>query len=45
MISRNVLRLVGCGVAFLAILYAQKPFRQYPGREYERLPAPARLAG
>jgi hypothetical protein len=40
MISRNVLRLVGCGVVFLAILYAQKPFRQYPGREYEDFPLP-----
>lgn len=40
MISRNVLRLVGCGVVFLAILYAQKPFRQYPGREYGDFPLP-----
>jgi hypothetical protein len=40
MISRNVLRSIGCGVVFLAALCAQRPFRQYPGREYEDFPLP-----
>ena len=41
MISRNVLRIVGCGIVFLASLWAfQHPFRQYPGREYGDFPLP-----
>jgi hypothetical protein len=41
MISRNVLRTVGCGMVFLAGLFAfQRPFRQYPGREYGDFPLP-----
>jgi Domain of unknown function (DUF4159) len=35
MTGRRTTCLVGCGLAFLGVLYAfQKPFRQYPGVEY-----------
>ena len=40
MISRRMLRGVCCGVVFLAAIWAQRPFRQYPGREYEDFPLP-----
>ena len=41
MVSRNVLRIVGCGTVFLASVWAfQRPFRQYPGREYGDFPLP-----
>ena len=41
MLSRNVLRSIGCGMVFLAALCAfQRPFRQYPGREYGDFPLP-----
>ena len=34
MISRNAVRMLGCGWLCLAGLFAfQKPFRQYPGRD------------
>ena len=35
------LRRLGCGAALLTALYAyQRPFREYPGREYENFPLP-----
>jgi hypothetical protein len=40
MISRSILRSLACGAVFLAVLCAQRPFRQYPGREYEDFPLP-----
>jgi hypothetical protein len=41
MISRNAVRMLGCGLVCLAGLFAfQKPFRQYPGREYSDFPLP-----
>src|SRR4051812_50082918 len=41
MISRNAVRMLGCGLLCLAGLFAfQKPFRQYPGREYGDFPLP-----
>lgn len=40
MVSRNFWRFVACGAAFLAVLSAQRPFRQYPGREYGDFPLP-----
>jgi hypothetical protein len=41
MISRHGMRLLGCGFLFLAGVWAfQKPFRQYPGREYGDFPLP-----
>jgi hypothetical protein len=35
-----LLQMVGCGVVFLAALCAQRPFRQFPGREYDDFPLP-----
>jgi hypothetical protein len=41
MISRNALRILGCGLLCMAGLFAfQRPFRQYPGREYGDFPLP-----
>ena len=42
---RKALWGAGCGVAFLSALYAfQRPFRQFPGVEYENFEIPAGLA-
>jgi hypothetical protein len=39
---RYATRILGCGLLLLAgLLLAQKPFREYPGREYGRFPLPA----
>ena len=39
---RKALWGAGCGVAFLSALYAfQRPFRQFPGVEYENFEIPA----
>ncbi|HYM11174.1 MAG TPA: DUF4159 domain-containing protein, partial [Bryobacterales bacterium] len=38
---RKALWRLGCGLAFLSALYAlQRPFREYPGVEYNDLPMP-----
>ena len=39
--SRTIVSSVACGLILLTGLYAfQKPFREYPGREYENFPVP-----
>lgn len=41
MISRNAVRLLGGGLLCFAAVWAfQRPFRQYPGREYADFPLP-----
>jgi len=41
MISRRALWKAGCGIVFLGALYAfQRPFRQFPGVEYENFELP-----
>lgn len=41
MLSRPATRILGCALLLLTgLLLAQKPFRQYPGREYEDFPLP-----
>src|SRR5690242_16543577 len=41
MCSRHATRILGCALLFLTgLLLAQKPFRQYPGREYDDFPLP-----
>jgi hypothetical protein len=37
---RSVLAIAGGALAFLGCVYAQKPFRQYPGVEYYRFETP-----
>jgi hypothetical protein len=39
-VSRSLFRSIVCGAVFLAALCAQRPFRQFPGREYEDFPLP-----
>jgi len=33
-------RQIVCAILLVVALYAQRPFRQYPGREYEDFPLP-----
>jgi hypothetical protein len=41
MISRRALWMAGCSIVFLSALYAfQRPFRQFPGVEYENFEVP-----
>src|SRR3954470_4459182 len=41
MLSRPATRIFGCALLLLTgLLLAQKPFRQYPGREYGDFPLP-----
>ena len=41
MISRHATRILGCGLLLLAgVVLAQRPFRQYPGIEYDDFPLP-----
>src|SRR5690242_20183584 len=41
MISRAVIRYMGCGIVLAGALFAlQRPFRQFPGREYGDFPLP-----
>src|SRR5690349_5119910 len=38
---RHLRRLVIGTLVVLTLVYTQRPFRQYPGREYEDFPLPA----